>query len=53
MHVSAWGLDTNSCGGQETVVTKATVRIETQSEIATARKIAEFPTSVLQSTPYS
>ena len=42
MRVSA-----NSCGGSETVVAKATVRIEAEYEIATARKIAEFPTSVL------
>ena len=37
MRVSAWGLDTNVCGGQETVVAKATVRIEAESEIATDR----------------
>ena len=52
MRVSAWGLDTNACGGSETVVAKASVRIEAGSEIGTARKIAEFPTSFLQSTPY-
>ena len=28
MRVSAWGLDTNACGGSETVVAKAIVRIE-------------------------
>ena len=41
---------TNSSGGRETVVAKATVRIEAESEIGTARKIAKFPTSVLQRT---
>ena len=53
MRVSSWRLDTNSCGDRETVVDKATVRIEAESEIGTARKIAEFPMTVLQSTQYS
>ena len=47
------GADTNSCGCRETVVAKVTVRIEAESEIGTARKIAEFPTSFLQRKPYS
>ena len=44
------GLDTNSCEDRETVVAKATAIIEAESEIGTARNIAEFPMSVLQST---
>ena len=48
---SAWGVDTNACGGCQ--VAKATVRIEAESEIGTARKIAEFLTCVLQSMQYS
>ena len=50
MHVSAWGLDINACGGRETVVAK---ELRLSLRLALRLKIAEFPTSVSQSTQYS